>query len=395
MNDTPPLSDMTSSTPLISYGPNSYGPNSYGDLVGQKRVIVACGTGGVGKTTMAAATAVAAAHAGRRAVVVTIDPAKRLADALGIDELDNTPTVIEGTWTGTLGAMMLDSKATFDDVVTRHATSQDQVEHIFSNRFYVNISTELPGTQDYMAVEKLNELHFSGDWDLVVVDTPPTRDALAFFEAPKLLTRLLNNTIYKLLISPRPGVLRAVNRAAGGVVRRLSRVVGAEVVDDAIEFFQTFQGMEEGFKQRADETLALLASNNTAFVLVASPRSDTIAEARYFLSRLADADLSVHAVVINRMLAALSISTDEAAELQTRLGASPLVGPAQALVDHVNASAGDEGRVSQLMAHVPNATLTKVPMLSSDVHDISMLSHIAELLTQDPLQHRPKPTAEN
>ncbi len=252
MNDTPPRSDMTSSTPPISYG-----PNSYGDLVGQKRVIVACGTGGVGKTTMAAATAVAAAHAGRRAVVVTIDPAKRLADALGIDELDNTPTVIEGNWPGTLGAMMLDSKATFDDVVTRHATSQDQVEHIFSNRFYVNISTELPGTQDYMAVEKLNELHFSGDWDLVVVDTPPTRDALAFFEAPKLLTRLLNNTIYKLLISPRPGVLRAVNRAAGGVVRRLSRVVGAEVVDDAIEFFQTFQGMEEGIQQHCLRTRCL------------------------------------------------------------------------------------------------------------------------------------------
>ena len=246
--------------------------------------------------------------------------AKRLADALGIDELDNTPTVIEGNWPGTLGAMMLDSKATFDDVVTRHATSQDQVEHIFSNRFYVNISTELPGTQDYMAVEKLNELHFSGDWDLVVVDTPPTRDALAFFEAPKLLTRLLNNTIYKLLMSPRPGVLRAVNRAAGGVVRRLSRVVGAEVVDDAIEFFQTFQGMEGGFKQRADETLALLASNNTAFVLVASPRSDTIAEALYFLSRLADADLSVHAVVINRMLATLSISTDEGRRASDQIG---------------------------------------------------------------------------
>ena len=363
---------------------NSNLPNSYADLVAKKRVIVACGTGGVGKTTTAAATAVAAAHAGRRAVVVTIDPAKRLADALGIDQLDNTPTVIDGPWPGTLGAMMLDSKATFDDVVARHATGKDQVEHIFSNRFYVNVSTELPGTQDYMAVEKLNELHFSGDWDLVVVDTPPTRDALAFFEAPKLLTRLLDNTVYKLLISPRPGVLRAVSRAAGGVVRRLSRVVGAEVVDDAIEFFQTFQGMEQGFKQRADETLALLASDATAFVLVASPRSDTIAEALYFLNRLADAHLSVHAVVINRMLAALSTSADEAAQLQSRLAGGPLAGAAQALTDHVNTAAGDDDRVAQLMAYVPNATLTKLPLLSSDVHDISMLSHIAELLARNP-----------
>jgi len=375
MTGTPPLSAVTSSA----------GSSRYGDLVAQKRVIVACGTGGVGKTTMAAATAVAAAHGGRRAVVVTIDPAKRLADALRIAELDNTPTVIDGAWPGTLGAMMLDSKATFDDVVSRHATSKDQVERIFGNRFYVNVSTELPGTQDYMAAEKLNELHFSGEWDLVVVDTPPTRDALAFFEAPKLLGRLLDNTVYKLLISPRPGVLRTVNRAAGSVVRRLSRVVGAEVVDDAIEFFQTFQGMEEGFKSRADETLALLSSADTAFVLVASPRSDTIAEALYFLNKLADADLSVHAVVVNRMLAALSISADEAAELQSKLSASPLAGAAQALVDHVLASAGDEDRVSQIMAHVPDAALMRVPLLSSDVHDISTLSGIAELLVRDSL----------
>ena len=372
--------ELSSSTAANGYG-YGYG---YGDLVAHKRVIIACGTGGVGKTTMAAATAVAAAQSGRRAVVVTIDPAKRLADALGIDRLGNTPTEIDGAWPGTVGAMMLDSKATFDDVVTRHATSSDQIEHIFSNRFYINVSTEMPGTQDYMAVEKLNELHFSGEWDLVVVDTPPTRDALAFFEAPKLLARLLDNTVYKLLISPRTGVLRAVNKAAGGVVRRLSRVVGAEVVDDAIEFFQTFQGMEEGFKQRADETLALLASDDTAFVLVASPRSDTIAEALYFLKRLAEANLSVHAVVINRILAALSTSADEAAQLHARLDQGPLVGAAQALLDHVNAAAGDEDRIAQLMAHVPDATLTTVPLMSSDVHDIPMLSQIAELLAQDP-----------
>ena len=168
------------------------------------------------------------------------------------------------------------------------------------------------------------------------------------------------------------------------MVRRLSRVVGAEVVDDAIEFFQTFQGMEQGFKQRADETLALLASDNTAFVLVASPRSDTIAEALYFLNRLADADLSVHAVVINRMLAALSTSANQAAQLQNRLAGTPLAGAAQALTDHVNAAAGDEDRVAQLLTHVPNATLTKVPLLSSDVHDIAMLSHIADLLAKSP-----------
>lgn len=353
---------------------------SYADLVTHKSVVVTCGTGGVGKTTVAAATAIAAARIGRRAVVVTIDPAQRLADALGIDRLSNTPTEISGAWPGTVGAMMLNTKATFDDVVTRHAGSNEQIERIFSNRFYANVSTELPGTQDYMAAEKLNELYFSGDWDLVVVDTPPTRDALAFFEAPKLLTRLLDNTIYKLLISPRPGVLRAANRAAAGVVRWLSRVVGAEVVDDAIEFFQTFQGMEEGFKQRADETLALLESDVTSFVLVASPRSDTIAEALYFLSRLADAGLSVDAVVSNRMLAPMTTTAVEAAQLQALLAQGPASGAAQALCDHTNAASGDDGRLAQLMVHAPDASLTKVPLLPSDVHDIKMLSGVAGLL---------------
>ncbi len=372
-----------SSDPNTHHGGSGSGSGSYRSLIEQKRVIVTCGTGGVGKTTVAAATAVAAAQTGRRAVVVTIDPAKRLADALGTDRLGNAPTVIHGNWPGILAAMMLDSKTTFDDVVRRNAKSAEQTRRILSNRFYINVSTELPGTQDYMAVEKLNELHFSGRWDLVVVDTPPTRDALAFFEAPELLTRLLDNTAYKLLISPRPGVPRAVNKAAGGVVRRMSRVVGAEVVNDAIEFFQTFQGMEEGFKQRADETLALLSSGDTAFVLVASPRDDTITEALYLLNRLADVDLPVDAVVINRMLAALSTSVDEAEKLQTRLADSPLLGAAQALVDHVNSAADDEARIAQLMTHVPNAASTTIPLTASDIHDIPMLCDIAGLLVRD------------
>ena len=170
----------------------------YRTLTAECEVIVCCGTGGVGKTTTAAATAMAAAAMGRRAAVVTIDPAKRLADALGIRSLDNDPTIIEGPWPGTLAALMLDTKATFDNVVRRHAPTGEQAETILGNRFYHNISTSLSGTQDYMAVEKLAELHSSGDWDLVVVDTPPTRDALAFLEAPKLLTRLLDNPIYKI-----------------------------------------------------------------------------------------------------------------------------------------------------------------------------------------------------
>ena len=352
--------------------------SDYRDLVAECEVIVCCGTGGVGKTTTAAATAMAAASMGRRAAVVTIDPAKRLADALGIATLGNDPTTIDGPWPGTMAALMLDTKATFDDVVRRHAQNDEQAETIFGNRFYRNISTTLSGTQDYMAVEKLAELHSSGDWDLVVVDTPPTRDALAFLEAPKLLTRLLDNPIYKILISPSQGVLRAVNRAATGVVRQLSRVVGAEVVDDAIEFFQAFQGMEDGFRERADATLTLLGADATAFVLVASPRADTIVEARYFLERLGKADLDAAGVVVNRVLPALSVDTVRADEINAAVGS----GPTQALADHAAAAAGDDDRIAELLSSAPHATVARVPLLPSDVHDVDTLRRIAELLTQ-------------
>jgi anion-transporting ArsA/GET3 family ATPase len=354
------------------------GVSTYRALAADCEVIVCCGTGGVGKTTTAAATAMAAATMGRRAAVVTIDPAKRLADALGIAELGNDPTIIDGPWPGTLAALMLDTKATFDDVVRRHATSDQQTETILANRFYRNISTSLSGTQDYLAVEKLAELHSSGDWDLVVVDTPPTRDALAFLEAPKLLTRLLDNTIYKILISPSQGVLRAVNRAAGTVVRQLSRVVGAEVVDDAIEFFQAFQGMEDGFRERADSTLALLSADATAFVLVASPRADTIVEAKYFLRRLGKADLDAAAIVVNRVLPALSIETDRAKAINLH---NPS-GAAQALADHAAAAAGDDDRIADLLSSAPRATVARVPLLPSDVHDVDTLHRIADLLTE-------------
>ena len=354
--------------------------SSYRDLIAEQEVIVCCGTGGVGKTTTAAATAIAAASMGRRAAVVTIDPAKRLADALGIAGLTNDATVIDGPWPGTLGALMLDTAATFNDVVRRHAKDPQQVGRIFSNRFYVNVSTSLSGTQDYMAVEKLAELRSSGDWELVVVDTPPTRDALAFLEAPRLLTRLLDNAVYKLLISPPSGVLRAVNRATSSVVRRLSRVVGADVVDDAIEFFQTFQGMEDGFKERADAMLNLLADDVTSFVLIASPGNDTLAEAKYFLHRLGKADLDADAVIVNRMLPALSVDSVRAQAIRVELAGSAAAGPAVALTDHAAAARGDDDRIAELLGSAPDAVLARVPLLPSDVHNMDTLHHISDHL---------------
>jgi len=352
------------------------------ELLAQRQVVIVCGTGGVGKTTTSAAIALAAAEAGRRAVVVTIDPAKRLADALGVSRLDNTPTVIDGTWPGVLGALMLDTKSTFDEVVRRNATDDDQAERILSSRFYRNVSGTLSGTQDYMAVEKLAELHADGDWDLVVVDTPPTRDALAFLEAPQMLSRLLDNPIYKLITAGNRGVLGVANRAAQTVVRQLARVVGAHVVDEAVAFFQSFDGMERGFKERAEATLALMGDERTAFVLVASPRRDTLDEARYFLDRIRRADLDAAAVIVNRMLPRTGLSVTQAQTLHTSLADSGGGGAAQALLDLTTAGEADDDRVADLARAAPNAVLVTVPMLADDIHDIDGLRVIAELLTR-------------
>lgn len=353
----------------------------YADLLARSQVVIVCGTGGVGKTTTSAATALAAAEAGRRAVVVTIDPAKRLADALGIGRLGNTPTEIDGPWPGTLAALMLDTKSTFDEVVRRNATNDDQAERILSNRFYRNVSGTLSGTQDYMAVEKLAELYGSGDWDLVVVDTPPTRDALAFLEAPKMLSRLLDNPIYKLVTAGNRGVLGVANKAAQTVVRQLARVVGAHVVDEAIAFFQSFDGMEKGFRDRAQATLALMGDERTSFVLVASPRGDTLDEARYFLDRIRKADLDADAVIVNRMLPSTGLSLSKATELQSQLADGAGAGAAQALFDLATAADADTDRVADLGEAAPHAVLTTVPLLPDDVHDVEGLREIAALLT--------------
>lgn len=354
---------------------------TYAELLAQSQVVIVCGTGGVGKTTTSAATALAAAEAGRRAVVVTIDPAKRLADALGIGELDNTPTEIDGPWPGTLAALMLDTKSTFDEVVRRNAKDDEQADRILANRFYRNVSSTLSGTQDYMAVEKLAELYDSGDWDLVVVDTPPTRDALAFLEAPKMLSRLLDNPIYKLVTAPNRGVLGVANKAAQTVVRQLARVVGAHVVDEAIAFFQSFEGMEKGFRDRAQATLALMGDDRTSFVLVASPRSDTLDEARYFLDRIRQADLDADAVVVNRMLPATGLSLVQATGLHERLADTPAANASLALLDLATAADADADRVADLGEAAPRAVLTTVPLLSDDVHDVDGLRTIADLLT--------------
>ena len=196
---------------------------------------------------------------------------------------------------------MLDTKTTFDDLVVTYAADPEQAERILANRFYRNISGALSGTQEYMAAEKLYELHEEADFDLVVVDTPPTRNALDFLDAPERLNRFLDHRLYRILMTPTRAYLKAVNVAAQAFLRTLSKVVGGDVLQDAIAFFQAFDGMEQGFRDRAKRVVELLTAPDTAYVLVASPRTDTVEEASFFAEKLAENDVAIAALVVNRM----------------------------------------------------------------------------------------------
>ncbi|MFZ4515581.1 MAG: ArsA family ATPase, partial [Acidimicrobiia bacterium] len=265
--------------------------SSVRDLVHTARVILCCGTGGVGKTTTAAALGLAAAQAGRRTAVITVDPARRLANALGLQQLSNTPQAITGWDDGTavpggsLDALMLDAKATFDRLVEREARSPEQAQRILDNIVYRNLSSALGGTQEYMAVEKLYDLVHDDHYDLVIVDTPPTRHALDVLHAPGRLIRLLDNTLFQALTLPARTPLRFLGSALQSGVRAIARVVGAEVVDDAVAFFQAFEGMETGFRERARAVESLLAERTTAFVLVTTLQRDALTESAFFANR--------------------------------------------------------------------------------------------------------------
>jgi anion-transporting ArsA/GET3 family ATPase len=362
-------------------------------VIAASHVVVCCGSGGVGKTTTAAVIAMHAAQQGRRSVVVTIDPARRLADALGLDGLSNDPALIDGPWQATGGemsAMMLDTKATFDGLVRRYSTDPDQAERILSNSFYRNISEALSGTQEYMASEKLYELAVEGDYDLVVVDTPPTRNALDFLEAPQRLAKFLDHRLYRMLMAPTRGIVKAVNVAAQAVMRSFAKVVGAEVVADAIAFFSAFEGMEEGFKQRAAQVDELLGHDDTAFVLVASPRSDTMAEASYFATRLAGVHIRVRALIVNRMQPAfladdrpasgLATGTAAAEERARSLQGTELGDLYRCLADARRLAQGEHQHLRGLAEEVAPAPVVGVAVQPFEVSDMDTLTRLGEVL---------------
>lgn len=355
------------------------------------KIIVSCGSGGVGKTTAAAAIALHAASLGKRAVVVTIDPARRLADALGMSEgLGNEPTRVqlddESEVPGELWAMMLDPATTFDGLVRQYAETPERAERILANTFYHNIAGALSGTQEYMAAEKLYQLHRDERFDLVVVDTPPSRHALDFLDAPATLTRFINHRLFRLLMLPARKGLKVLNVAAQPVLRTIGKVVGGDVLADAIAFFQAFEGMERGFRDRADSVADLLHSPVTRYVLVASPRLDTVQEARYFASRLAESKLTVAAVIVNRLQPRFGHTTSAEATLKADRAEADGNANLAALwrnLSEVRALAdAEEGVIAPLVRETGKSIVQRVPLLAEDVHDLGGLREIESHLFQ-------------
>jgi len=351
---------------------------SLADLLNQRSVIVCVGAGGVGKTTTAAALALDAAQRGRRVCVVTIDPARRLSDAMGFDgdrAIGNEPQRIEFDGKGELWAVMLDTSITFDALIRTYAPTEEQAQTILDNEFYNNIAHSMSGSHEYMAMEKLYELHNDDRFDLVVVDTPPTSNAVDFLEAPDRITQFLDHRLYKVLVTPSGGFARVVNFAAQGVLRTVSRIVGASVVDDAIDFFANFDGMEEGFRGRAEAVHDLLIADDTAFILVTVPRNDAVDDAAAFVTTLAEANIEVDAVIVNRVHPSFAtkraLRTDDPA-------LTPFV---DVLNQSVAVATGQDQILSTLSTVLPAGAIVKIPFLDTDVHDLTGLAALAQWLT--------------
>lgn len=347
-------------------------------------VVVTCGSGGVGKTTTAAAMALYAADAGRKVAVLTIDPARRLAQSLGLTELDNVPRLVDAPGAdGELWAMMLDSRRTFDEMVGAHA-SPERAAQIFANPFYRTISTSFSGTQEYMAMEKLAQLAATGEYDLIVVDTPPSRSALDFLDAPQRLGSFLDGRMIRLLSSPGRGVMRLVGAGFNLFARAVTSVIGGQMLADAAAFVQLFESMFGGFRERAQSTYDLLRHSGTAFVVVATPEADALREASYFADRLRAERMPLRGMVLNRThppLAELPAAATASAAAEVA-GSHPVAG--QVLLVHGDRVATRQTEVrmrTRFERATPDLPLVEVPAMRTDVHDLPALRAVASALT--------------
>ncbi len=376
---------------------------SLGDVLGSHRVVVTVGSGGVGKTTTAAAMAVHAAMEGRNVLCLTIDPARRLANSLGLDEMttseqDVPPTLFQRhglECKGALSAMMLDTKRTFDGLVEKYASDEDARNRILNNQIYQYVASSLAGTQEYMAMEKLHEVRKDEKWDLVVLDTPPTSHAIDFLTAPERLIDAIDSPAMRWFLQVFEGAGKAgfglVGRSATVLLKGIGKITGLEFLEQVAEFVSGINELFGGFKERAEQVSDALRSPEVAFVLVTSPDPLAIREARYFSDRLQRAGMNREAVVVNQVhnsieepripiaeqieaLRTVLPESIDAAHLQPRLE--------QALQDERQWAAADRVEVERLSSQIGEDTrIVEVPAFDEDVHDIAALAKVAFYLT--------------
>jgi anion-transporting ArsA/GET3 family ATPase len=342
------------------------------DWLGRKEVCICAGSGGVGKTTTSAAIALGMAARGRKVAVLTIDPARRLANALGLSELGNEERRVEIDAPGELWAMMLDAKRTFDELIEWHAPDEATRDAVLGNRIYQELSSAVAGSQEYMAMEKLHELHQDGRYDLLVLDTPPTRSALDFLDAPQRLSAFIDSRALSFFLAPSRLGLKVIGRGTGVVFSVMQRATGIDLLRDLSEFFRSFGGMTAGFRERAERVNALLRDHRSAFVLVTTPRRAAIEEARWFHRRLVEADMPFAGAIANRVHVAGSAAGADA-ELERLLGDELARKVAAAATDEAGLAARDRRNLDELKRRLGRRPLIEVPLLDHDVHDLGGL----------------------
>jgi anion-transporting ArsA/GET3 family ATPase len=362
------------------------------EIVEGRGICICAGSGGVGKTTTSAALAAGLASRGKKVAVLTIDPAKRLADSLGLKELENEPRQVDPNlfqqcgveMRGELWAMMLDAKATFDEVVRNHAPDAETRDRILENRIYRQLSNALAGSQEYMAMEKLFEIHQEGRYDFLVLDTPPSRNALDFLDAPKRLTNFIEGRGMQMFMKPTGFATKVVGRGSSMAMGVLKRVTGLDLLTDLSEFFQAFSGMVDGFRERAKRVSELLADPATTFVVVCGPQGEPIEEAVYFHRKLVEAKLPVGGVIVNKVHYETDTEDLESGEVQADL--HDLLDDelaervAQNFADYQALAERDARNVDRLARELNQKRVIRIPYLDEDVHDLVALLKIDRYL---------------
>jgi anion-transporting ArsA/GET3 family ATPase len=347
-----------------------------------KRVVICAGSGGVGKTTTAAALAMGLAAGGAKVAVVTIDPAKRLADSLGLKDLDNEPRLVDPArfaghgieMRGELWAMMLDAKRTFDELIGRLAPDDRSRDEVLANRIYQELSSAVAGSQEFTAIAKLYELDREGGFDAIVLDTPPSRNALDFLDAPDRLTGFFEGRALRVLLAPTGIAARVVGRGTSVVFSVLKRVTCVDLLQDLSVFFRSLGGLIDGFKERTKGVKELLADPATTFLVVTSPEREPVEEAIYFRGKLREAKLPFGGLIVNRVQPFGTEPADEKALARELGGDAKLAAKVVKTWDEARVLAGrDQASIARLKEKTGDSDPVLVPLLEGDVHDVDGL----------------------